>query len=125
MISAQMSYCTSIVYSGRIMTELGLYVGTSGMSMWASEDGGVNWVRPYGRGLYGESRVFSLTSQPADGSSVLAGTDQGVYRWNREDRSWEHLPSPMDDTQIWALAQSPHDPNVLLAGTRRRSEERR
>jgi photosystem II stability/assembly factor-like uncharacterized protein len=110
------------------MTELGLYVGTSGMSMWASEDGGLNWIRPYGRGLYGECRVFSLTSQPADGSSVLAGTDQGVYRWKREDRSWEHLPSQMDDTQIWALVQSPHDPNVLLAGTRGadlfRSEDR-
>jgi photosystem II stability/assembly factor-like uncharacterized protein len=89
------------------------------MSMWASEDGGMNWIRPYGRGLYGECRVFSLTSQPAQGSSVLAGTDQGVYRWHREDRSWEHLPSQMDNTQIWSLVQSPHDPNVVLAGTRR------
>ena len=101
------------------MTPLGLYVGTSGMSMWASEDGGEKWIRPYGRGLYGESRVFSLTSQPAGGSSVLAGTDQGVYRWQREERTWEHLPSPMDHTQIWSLVQSPHDPDVLLAGTRR------
>jgi photosystem II stability/assembly factor-like uncharacterized protein len=50
---------------------------------------------------------------------VLAGTDQGVYRWKREDHSWEHLPSQMDQTQIWALVQSPHDPKVLLAGTRR------
>ncbi|MBV9581892.1 MAG: hypothetical protein JO057_25200 [Chloroflexi bacterium] len=101
------------------MADLGLYVGTSGMSMWASEDGGGTWLRPYGRGLYGESRVFSLTSQPADGGSVLAGTDQGVYRWHGGDHSWEHLPSPMDDAQIWALVQSPHNPGVLLAGTRK------
>lgn len=101
------------------MTELGLYVGTSGMSMWASEDAGGTWSRPYGRGLYGECRVFSLTSQPANGSSVLAGTDQGIYRWRGGDHSWEHLPSPMDDVQTWALVQSPHDPGVLLAGTRK------
>jgi photosystem II stability/assembly factor-like uncharacterized protein len=100
------------------MTGMGIYVGTSGMSMWASEDGGETWLRPYGKGLYGESRVFSLTSQPAGGSSVLAGTDQGIYCWRRADQSWEHLPSALDQTQTWALAQSPHDDNVLLAGTR-------
>ena len=97
---------------------MGIYVGTSGMSMWESEDGGETWLRPYGKGLYGESRVFSLTSQPAGGSHVLAGTDQGIYRWRREDRSWEHLASALDNTQTWALAQSPHNPDVLLAGTR-------
>ncbi|MBV9579706.1 MAG: hypothetical protein JO057_14045, partial [Chloroflexi bacterium] len=101
------------------MTDLGLYVGTVGSSMWASEDGGQTWIRNYGRGLYGECRVFSLTSQPANGSSVLAGTDQGIYRWRRADQSWQHLPSPMDDTQIWSLVQSPHDAAVLLAGTRK------
>jgi len=89
------------------------------MSMWASEDGGTSWIRPYGRGLYAECRVFSLTSQPADGSSVLAGTDQGIYRWHREDRTWEHLPSALDDVQTWSLVQSPHDPGVILAGTRK------
>jgi len=100
------------------MTAMGIYVGTSGMSMWSSEDGGETWSRPYGKGLYGESRVFSLTSQPAYGSHVLAGTDQGIYRWYAKEQRWEHLPSPMDATQTWALVQSPHDPNVLLAGTR-------
>ena len=51
------------------MTAMGVYVGTVGMSMWASADAGETWARPYGRGLYGESRVFSLTSQPANGGS--------------------------------------------------------
>lgn len=100
------------------MADLGVYVGTVGMSMWASEDCGQTWMRPYGKGLYGECRVFSLTSQPANGSSVLAGTDQGIYRWHQDTHSWDHLPSPMDSTQIWSLVQSPHDDQVLLAGTR-------
>src|SRR5262245_7028163 len=79
--TARSPYITlGIVHSNGGLTHMagmGIYVGTSGMSMWASEDGGKTWSRPYGRGLYGESRVFSLTSQPAGGSSVLAGTDQG------------------------------------------------
>jgi photosystem II stability/assembly factor-like uncharacterized protein len=100
------------------MTGMGVYVGTVGMSMWASEDAGETWARPYGKGLYGECRVFSLTSQPANGSRVLAGTDQGIYRWYGREQRWEHLPSPMDASQIWSLVQSPHDDNVLLSGTR-------
>src|SRR5439155_26340238 len=34
-----------------LMTAMGVYVGTVGMSMWASDDGGETWARPYGRGL--------------------------------------------------------------------------
>jgi photosystem II stability/assembly factor-like uncharacterized protein len=98
--------------------DLGLYVGTVGTSVWASEDLGQSWSRPIDVGLYLECRVFSLTSQPAGGSGVLAGTDQGIYRWHPSEKKWQHLPSPLDDLPIWSLVQSPHDPNVLLAGTR-------
>ena len=56
--------------------DLGLYVGTAGTSVWSSRIG-KTWARPIDVGLYAECRVFSLTSQPADGSRVLAGTDQG------------------------------------------------
>ena len=59
-----------------------------------------------------------LAHQLPAGSSVLAGTDQGIYRWHRDDQHWEHLPSQLDALQTWALAQSPHDERVLLAGTR-------
>ena len=98
--------------------DLGLYVGTAGTSVWSSEDLGKTWTRPIDVGLYLECRVFSLTSQPAEGSTVLAGTDQGVYRWHGQEKRWEHLPSQLDEFQTWSLVQSPHDPNVILAGTR-------
>jgi photosystem II stability/assembly factor-like uncharacterized protein len=98
--------------------DFGLYVGTVGTSMWSSEDLGQSWARPIDVGLYLECRVFSLTSQPADGGCVLAGTDQGVYRWHAAQKRWEHLPSVLDEYPIWSLVQSPHDRNVLLAGTR-------
>jgi len=99
-------------------TDFGLYVGTVGTSVWSSEDLGQSWARPIDAGLYLECRVFSLTSQPAGGSSVLAGTDQGVYRWHAAEKRWEHLPSVLDALPIWSLVQSPHDRNVMLAGTR-------
>jgi len=98
--------------------DFGLYVGTVGTSVWSSEDLGRTWERPIDAGLYLECRVFSLTSQPDNGSSVLAGTDQGVYRWHAAEKRWEHLPSALDELPIWSLVQSPHDRNVLLAGTR-------
>ena len=87
--------------------------------MWVSEDGGQEWLRPYDdAGLYLESRVFTMTSQPHLGASVLLGTDQGVYRWLGPQRKWEQLPTPFDQHPIWSLEQSPHDPAVILAGTR-------
>ncbi len=98
--------------------QLGLYVGTAGMAMWVSEDLGQTWLRPYSpAGLYMEARVWSLTSQPLDGSRVFAGTDRGVYRWHGPARKWEHLPSPLDRLSTYTIAQSPHDPLVMLAGT--------
>jgi photosystem II stability/assembly factor-like uncharacterized protein len=55
---------------------MGLDVGTAGTAMWVSEDHGETWMPPYSpAGLYMESRVWSLTSQPAWGSQVFAGTD--------------------------------------------------
>jgi photosystem II stability/assembly factor-like uncharacterized protein len=97
---------------------MGLYVGTAGTAMWMSGDSGENWIRPYtDRGLYMESRIWSLTSQPAGGPGVVAGTDRGVYRWHWSDMRWEHLASQLDSTSVYTIAQSPHDDKVLIAGT--------
>jgi photosystem II stability/assembly factor-like uncharacterized protein len=99
--------------------KLGVYAGTVGTSMWVSEDGGEEWIRPYDNaGLYLECRVFALTSKPYLGKDVLLGTDQGLYRWLGPQRKWEHLPGALDRYPIWAVETSPHEPNVLLAGSR-------
>jgi len=45
-------------------------------------------------------------------------TADSIYRWYGREQRWEHLPSQMDSTQTWSLVQSPHDDNVVLAGTR-------
>ena len=50
--------------------------------------------------------------------TFLAGTDQGLYRWNPGAERFDYLPSPLDSLQILQLAQAPHDPDFILAGTR-------
>jgi photosystem II stability/assembly factor-like uncharacterized protein len=97
---------------------LALHVGTIGMSVWSSEDHGETFDRRFNAGLYGECRVFSLTTQPAGGTRLFAGTDEGLYLWHPDDGCWEHFPSVLDDLPIWSIVQSPHDPRLMLAGTR-------
>ncbi|HMN80186.1 MAG TPA: hypothetical protein PKA20_09685 [Burkholderiaceae bacterium] len=95
-----------------------LYVGTAGMSVWFSKDDGQTWARPYTEsGLYLEARVWSMAASPIAPDRVYAGTDFGLQRWDPEASRWEHLPSPLDGLETWALEVSPHDPLVMLAGT--------
>ena len=95
-----------------------LYVGTAGTSVWFSPDFGETWCRPNSScGLYLESRAWSLTSHPSDEDHLFAGTDRGVYRWSEAEQRWTHLPSPMDGKLVWAISQSPYDPDVFVAGT--------
>ncbi len=94
-----------------------VYAGTAGHSAWFSEDGGLTWVHPNSHsGMYLEARVWVFSSHPAVPESLYAGTDMGLFRWDEAPARWRHLPSPMAD--VWAIAQDPRDPAVLLAGTR-------
>ena len=95
-----------------------LCVGTAGMSVWFSRDNGETWIRPYiESGLYLEARVWALSAHPQRPGEVLAGTDSGLYRWTESNQTWTHLPSLLDEYDIWSLAQAPDDPDYLIAGT--------
>jgi len=97
---------------------INLFAGTVGMSVWFSDDLGDSWRRPYSEsGLYLESRVWALSGHPDAPGQLYAGTDNGIYRCDVKARKWTHLPSPMDQMNVWALAQAPSDPEVLIAGT--------
>ena len=96
------------------------YAASVGHSVWFSHDLGETWNRaftPTG-GIYNESRAWCVATHPARPGDVLAGTDLGVYRWTVAADRWEHLPSPMDDLHILQIARSPHDPDIVFAGTR-------
>ena len=95
-----------------------LSVATSGLSVWFSDHKGETWDRPYSEsGLYLEARVWALSSHPDVPEHLFAGTDSGIFRWHTENKQWTHLPSPMDSLSVWSVAQAPHDPNLIIAGT--------
>ena len=53
-------------------------------SVWFSEDEGVSWSRlltPTG-GFYNEARCWAVQTHPARPGELLAGTDQGLYRYS-------------------------------------------
>lgn len=94
-----------------------VYAGTAGHSAWFSEDGGRNWLHPNSHsGMYLEARVWCFSSSVSSPDHLFAGTDMGVFRWDESNAKWKHLPSQMND--VWAIAHHPHNPQVLIAGTR-------
>ncbi len=96
------------------------YAASVGHSVWFSHDLGTNWARAHTHfgGVYNESRCWAVSTHPRRPGEVLAGTDQGVYRWDPVVKRWDHLPSPLDPFQILQIAQAPWDPDFILAGTR-------
>ena len=95
-----------------------LYVATNGLSVWSSRDLGETISRmPSTTGLYSGSQVWALAVHPSEPGVLLAGTGSGVYRLDHAAQQWTHLPSPMDDRLVTALAFSPDNPNVIVAGT--------
>jgi photosystem II stability/assembly factor-like uncharacterized protein len=95
-----------------------LYVATNGLSVWSSDDLGDTIGRmPSTTGLYSGSQVWSLAPHPTQSHILLAGTDSGVYRLDQTREQWTHLPSPMDDRLVTALAFDPAHPDTIVAGT--------
>jgi photosystem II stability/assembly factor-like uncharacterized protein len=95
-----------------------LYVATNGLSVWSSNDLGETLVRTgTGRGMYSGSQVWALAPRAAASGELLAGTNSGIYWLDRAGVRWTHMPSPMDNMLVTALAVSPHNPDVILAGT--------
>lgn len=89
-------------------------------SVWFSEDEGESWNRlltPLG-GFYNEARVWAVHTHPDRPGEVLAGTDQGLYRYSEQTGRFDHIPSPMESLHILQIAQDPHNPDFIVCGTR-------
>jgi photosystem II stability/assembly factor-like uncharacterized protein len=103
-----------------------IYTGSRGGGVQKSEDGGRTW-----RNLQLPANdVFSLAVSPADGS-VYAGTEPSqLFKSSDEGKSWRELtaltripsaptwsfpPRPWT-SHVRAIAPSPHDAGLLLAG---------
>jgi hypothetical protein len=61
-------------------------------------------------------RVTCLAADPSNSQNLFAGTRSGILRSNDQGRTWQ--PSGMDGQIVKSMAVSPHDGNVLLAGTK-------
>ena len=96
------------------------YAASVGHSTWFSHDLGETWNRAHttSGGIYNESRCWCLSVHPDRPGEVLSGTDLGVYRWDPTASRWDHISSPMDGLHILQMAQAPHDPDIIFAGTR-------
>ena len=96
-----------------------LYIGTAGLSVWYSDDLGETLQRFWASsGMYSETRIWALAAHPQRPDELLAGTDSGLYRLDVASGKWTHLPSEMDTLCIWSVTRSPHDADLVLAGTR-------
>lgn len=96
------------------------YAATVGHSVWFSNDLGETWNRAFtpNGGVYNECRAWCVNVHPQRPGEVLAGTDTGIYRWSPREKRFVHIPSPMDGLHILQIAQAPHDPDIVYAGTR-------
>ncbi len=92
-------------------------VGTVGSGAWISPDGGESWKRA-GKDLWNESRVFGMTVHPAEPRTIFAGANDGIYCSRDGGQSFDHLPSPMDNLDVWKIAIDPVNPDIIFAGTR-------
>lgn len=95
-----------------------VFAGTVGQSIWRSDDNGDTWDRSSVGALYMECDVRALAIHPSDPDIMFAGTDLGCYRSEDGGKTWTHLPSEMDATPIWALAIHPEHPDCMIAGVR-------
>lgn len=102
------------------MSGLRAYAASVGHGVWFSDDLGDSWRRAHTHraGLYNENRCWSLNLHPDRPDELLAGTDQGLYRWRHSQQAFTHLPSPMDGLHILKVARAPHDPDWIVCGTR-------
>ena len=96
-----------------------LYIATNGLGMWTSDDLGETMVRMGSRaGMYSGYQIWALANDLSNPNILLAGTNGGLFRLDRQQMQWTHMPSPMDERfKITSLAFSPQNPNVITAGT--------
>jgi photosystem II stability/assembly factor-like uncharacterized protein len=99
-----------------------LYLGTLTGWIYESHDGGENWKR---LAWIGKRDDFALDNIVVDGANpkhilvgawVLGSADGGIYNTNDGGKSWTNIPD-MQGQSIRALAASPSNPKILVAGT--------
>src|SRR5262249_33468069 len=54
---------------------------------------------------------------PTNPRVMMAGTDNGVYRFDPDKKAWHHIKSPMDEAIfVSAIAYHPKNPDIIVCG---------
>lgn len=93
-----------------------LYVGTIGQGLWRSGDGGTSFARDY-TGLFVECHVRALVVHPRLPRTIYLGCELGLFRSTDGAGNWERVESPINGLQVWSIAVSQADPNLIVVGT--------
>lgn len=96
-----------------------MFLGTSHGEVYATVDGGLSWTNPRGSlpfpGYVVDNLMFDargrlwMSGWGVWGGGVVAYSEDGAVTWNRRDQS-------IDEVSLRALAISPTDPDLLVAG---------
>ena len=89
------------------------FVASAGNDIYVSADAGATWVRAGGE--LGSLHYFGGLASDASGSSVLAGTDLGVFRSLDGGLSWSGASTGLQATIIPTLAVDPQAPSTVWA----------
>jgi photosystem II stability/assembly factor-like uncharacterized protein len=93
-----------------------LFVGTIGEGLWRSTDGGSTFRRACD-GTFVECHVRALAVDPRNPLVLWMGSELGLFRSTDGASNWQIVESPVNGRQVWSILLSPHDPDVVLAGT--------
>jgi photosystem II stability/assembly factor-like uncharacterized protein len=61
--------------------------------------------------------VQAITPHPVRENIVFLATRKGLYRSDDTGRTWTRLDAADETVPFWSVVVSPHDPDVLFAGT--------
>ena len=59
----------------------------------------------------------ALAVHPRDPGTLFLGTEAGLFRSTDGASNWSRVESSLNGLQIWSIAISPHDPNLIVVGT--------
>jgi photosystem II stability/assembly factor-like uncharacterized protein len=113
------------VIEGVDMSDCTICLGTTGAGAWTSHDSGKTWSLsncddpwfPF------EYDVRAVCASPHSATEVWASIEgdehEDVIARSRDGGdNYTRVRAPVNGRQVWSIAVSPHDPNVVFAGTR-------
>ncbi len=89
------------------------YAAVAGEGLWASTDGGANWVRSEGL----PADVRAVRAVPGKPGHLLAATSDGVWFSGDGGKAWESRSKGLEAApDVHAVESCPDQPDFLLAG---------